>query len=123
VGNAAVQVDVTAQEDYEHKLTERTLYLVVCYSPGISGEWWDNKSGQNYKIGFRRASASHSLNFSSMGFGAIGSGSSGQAISHKRTSSAPCTLRSTPITGEPRRAGRTWGEGEDECALTGGQLV
>jgi len=76
----------------------------VRYSPGNGGEWWDNNSGQNYKIGFRRAPASHSLNFNSMGFGAIGSGSFGQAIAQQRTFSAPGTLRSTPITGEPRRA-------------------
>ncbi|KAH9922758.1 uncharacterized protein B0H18DRAFT_503536 [Fomitopsis serialis] len=62
-------------EDYEHKLTDRMLYLT------------------NYKIDFRRASASHSLNFSSMGFGAIGSGSFGQAIAQQRTFSAPSPAR------------------------------
>jgi Carbohydrate/starch-binding module (family 21) len=40
-------------EDYETFLWQRTLYLVVRYSaPGV-GEWWDNNSGENYRITFR----------------------------------------------------------------------
>ncbi|KZT73403.1 carbohydrate-binding module family 21 protein [Daedalea quercina L-15889] len=91
-------------EDYEHKLADRTLYLVTRYSPGSGGEWWDNNRGQNYKISFRRAPAGHALNMSSMGFGSIGSGSFGTAIAQQRTFSAPTTLRSTPMTGAPQRA-------------------
>jgi hypothetical protein len=39
-------------EDYED-LWERTLWLVIRYSaPGV-GEFWDNNSGENYRITFR----------------------------------------------------------------------
>ena len=42
-------------EDFEHKLTERILWLVVRYQvPGL-GEWWDNNDGANYKVAFQRA--------------------------------------------------------------------
>jgi Carbohydrate/starch-binding module (family 21) len=40
-------------EDYETYLWQRTVYLVVRYSaPGV-GEWWDNNSGENYRVTFR----------------------------------------------------------------------
>lgn len=43
-------------EDYESKLSERTLFLVARYTPanGANGEFWDNNDGRNYRIGFRR---------------------------------------------------------------------
>ncbi|CAL1694777.1 unnamed protein product [Somion occarium] len=50
-------------EDYELKLSERTLWLVVRYYVpssyvGPGGEWWDNNEAKNYRVGFRRASIS-----------------------------------------------------------------
>ncbi|KAI9508350.1 putative phosphatase regulatory subunit-domain-containing protein [Russula earlei] len=40
-------------EDYEAFLWQRTLFLVIRYSaPGL-GEFWDNNSGDNYRITFR----------------------------------------------------------------------
>ena len=40
-------------EDYEAYLRQRTLYLVTRYTaPGV-GEFWDNNSGENYRITFR----------------------------------------------------------------------
>ncbi|CCM02744.1 uncharacterized protein FIBRA_04852 [Fibroporia radiculosa] len=84
-------------EDYEHKLAERTLFMVVRYSPGTGGEWWDNNGGSNFRVGFRRAPASpkgHSLNMAGMGMGmGVGFGHSQQ-----RTFSAPSTLKTTPMT-------------------------
>ena len=75
-------------EDYEAKLAERTLYLVVRYNPGCGGEWWDNNDGANYRVGFRRAAASP-----------LPSPAIGVAHSQQRTFSAPTTLRTTPTTG------------------------
>ena len=40
-------------EDYETYLSQRTLYLVVRYSVPGTGEWWDNNSGENYRVTFR----------------------------------------------------------------------
>lgn len=40
-------------EDYETYLWQRTLFLVVRYSAPGAGEWWDNNSGENYRVGFR----------------------------------------------------------------------
>ncbi|KAI0308346.1 putative phosphatase regulatory subunit-domain-containing protein [Multifurca ochricompacta] len=40
-------------EDYESNLWQRTLYLVIRYSALGVGEWWDNNSGENYRITFR----------------------------------------------------------------------
>jgi hypothetical protein len=43
-------------EDYEAYLWQRTLYLVTRYTaPGV-GEFWDNNSGENYRITFRSLS-------------------------------------------------------------------
>ncbi|RPD64597.1 hypothetical protein L227DRAFT_261642 [Lentinus tigrinus ALCF2SS1-6] len=75
-------------EDYETKLADRTLYLVVRYNPGCGGEWWDNNNGANYRVGFRRAAASP-----------LPSPAIGVAHSQQRTFSAPSTLKSTPATG------------------------
>ncbi|KAI9444661.1 putative phosphatase regulatory subunit-domain-containing protein [Lactarius indigo] len=44
-------------EDYEAHLRQRTLFLVVRYSAPGAGEWWDNNSGENYRITFRPHSA------------------------------------------------------------------
>lgn len=40
-------------EDYEAYLWQRTLFLVIRYSAGGVGEFWDNNSGENYRITFR----------------------------------------------------------------------
>ncbi|KAI0275283.1 putative phosphatase regulatory subunit-domain-containing protein [Gloeopeniophorella convolvens] len=40
-------------EDYEAHLWQRTLFLVVRFSAPGTGEWWDNNSGQNYRVSFR----------------------------------------------------------------------
>ncbi len=40
-------------EDYEAHLWQRTLFLVVRYSAPGAGEWWDNNSGDNYRVAFR----------------------------------------------------------------------
>lgn len=40
-------------EDYEARLLERTLFLVARYTVQGQGEWWDNNSGANYRVGFR----------------------------------------------------------------------
>ncbi|KAH9932136.1 uncharacterized protein BXZ73DRAFT_90052 [Epithele typhae] len=73
-------------EDYEAKLSERTLFLVVRYNPGCGGEWWDNNDNANYRVGFRRAAVSPLP-------------SPSLANSQQRTFSAPSTLRATPTTG------------------------
>ncbi|GJE99508.1 CBM21 domain-containing protein [Phanerochaete sordida] len=46
-------------EDYEPKLSERTLFLVARFSAcnGFMGDFWDNNGGANYRIGFRRVAA------------------------------------------------------------------
>ncbi|KAM5539942.1 hypothetical protein V8D89_006445 [Ganoderma adspersum] len=75
-------------EDYESKLSERTLFIVVRYNPGGGGEWWDNNDGANYRTGFRRVAASP-----------LPSPAIGVAHSQQRTFSAPTTLRTTPTTG------------------------
>lgn len=47
-------------EDYALNLDQKTMWLVVRYSvppdDGGCGEWWDNCSGGNYRIGFKAAS-------------------------------------------------------------------
>lgn len=40
-------------EDYETYLWQRTLFLVTRYTAGGAGEFWDNNSGENYRITFR----------------------------------------------------------------------
>ncbi|KAI0829006.1 hypothetical protein BC628DRAFT_1315760 [Trametes gibbosa] len=77
-------------EDYEAKLADRTLYLVVRYNPGNGGEWWDNNDSRNYRVGFRRAAASP-LPSPSLSLGI--------AHSQQRTFSAPSTMKTTPATG------------------------
>ena len=45
-------------EDYEHNLSERTMWLAVRYMTeggGEGKEWWDNNEGGNYRVGFRCA--------------------------------------------------------------------
>lgn len=94
-------------EDYEHKLADRTLYLVARYAPANGGEWWDNNDGQNFRVGFRRAPASfsqsHSHNLAGMG---LGMGMSVGAHSQQRTFSAPTTLKTTPTTAQDRERAR-----------------
>lgn len=43
-------------EDYEAYLWQRTLYLVTRYTAPSVGEFWDNNSGDNYRITFRSRS-------------------------------------------------------------------
>ncbi|KAI0652607.1 hypothetical protein C8Q79DRAFT_997602 [Trametes meyenii] len=74
-------------EDYETKLSDRTLFLVVRYNPGSGGEFWDNNDNKNYRVGFRRAAASP-----------LPSPSLGIVHSQQRTFSAPSTLKTTPPT-------------------------
>ncbi|EIN14311.1 hypothetical protein PUNSTDRAFT_110422 [Punctularia strigosozonata HHB-11173 SS5] len=72
-------------EDYEHKLSDRVMWLVVRYSsPGV-GEWWDNNHGGNYRVGFRKAVATSSPVT--------------PVTSQQRTFTAPSTLRTTPMSG------------------------
>jgi hypothetical protein len=40
-------------EDYETYLWQRTLFLVTRFSAPGAGEFWDNNSGDNYRITFR----------------------------------------------------------------------
>jgi len=40
-------------EDYETYLWQRTVFLVVRYSAPGAGDWWDNNSGENYRLSFR----------------------------------------------------------------------
>lgn len=40
-------------EDYEAYLWQRTLYLVTRYTALGVGEFWDNNSGENYRVTFR----------------------------------------------------------------------
>ena len=42
-------------EDYAHKLNERVLWIVARFTTP-AGEWWDNNSGSNYRVGFRPSS-------------------------------------------------------------------
>ncbi len=75
-------------EDYETKLADRTLYLVVRYNPGSGGEYWDNNDGANYRVGFKRVAASP-----------LPSPAISGAHSQQRTFSAPMTMKTTPTTG------------------------
>lgn len=111
-------------EDYESKLSDRTLFLVTRFSSPV-GEWWDNNNGQNYRVGFRRAvvsplvsplntpsgtptasamsspfmstvSLSNSAHFLTSMNATAGSPS---GLAQQRTFSAPSALRYTPMTG------------------------
>ncbi|KAI5120852.1 hypothetical protein M0805_007039 [Coniferiporia weirii] len=80
-------------EDFARKLNEKTMWLVVRYtSPGL-GEWWDNNSGQNYRVCFKKtgkpagAPARESPRLSPV-----------MGNSQQRTFSAPPTLKGTPTT-------------------------
>jgi hypothetical protein len=42
-------------EDYASKLHQRVLWFVARYHTP-SGEWWDNNSGNNYRVAFRHTS-------------------------------------------------------------------
>jgi hypothetical protein len=44
-------------EDYAYKLQERVLWFVGRYTATGEGggEWWDNNSGSNYRVGFKMA--------------------------------------------------------------------
>ncbi|TFK56451.1 hypothetical protein OE88DRAFT_18160 [Heliocybe sulcata] len=45
---------VVRLEDYEHRLNERTLFMVARYTAPGTGEWWDNNNGKNYRVGFKK---------------------------------------------------------------------
>ncbi|KZT02051.1 carbohydrate-binding module family 21 protein [Laetiporus sulphureus 93-53] len=106
-------------EDYEHKLCDRTLYLVARYSPGCGGEFWDNNGGKNFRVGFRRVASlpAHSHNLAGMGLGmGMGMGlSSAEQRAQQRTFSAPSTMRPTPTTAAIRD--RESSDGARERAL------
>ncbi|PCH34353.1 hypothetical protein WOLCODRAFT_87441 [Wolfiporia cocos MD-104 SS10] len=93
-------------EDYEYKLVERTLFLAVRYTPVGVGEFWDNNSSQNYRVGFRRVHAhpahapiTPSAFSAAAMFPSTGPTFQGHGHSQQRTFSAPTTLRTTPTTG------------------------
>lgn len=45
-------------DDIERNLPNRTLFCVVRYEAHGVGEWWDNNSGQNYRVDFERPAGS-----------------------------------------------------------------
>ena len=73
------------------------------------GEFWDNNDTKNYRVGFRKSTASPMATpigtprmqpVSTIGNTLFSSGSSGGAISsQQRTFSAPSSLKCTPVTG------------------------
>ncbi|KZT27531.1 carbohydrate-binding module family 21 protein [Neolentinus lepideus HHB14362 ss-1] len=83
---------VVRLEDYEHRLNERTLFMVARYTaPGV-GEWWDNNDGRNYKVGFKKTTTpapapTHAEPSSPV-----------LSASQQGSFRAPSTLRSTPVT-------------------------
>ncbi|KAK7695262.1 hypothetical protein QCA50_002452 [Cerrena zonata] len=114
-------------EDYEHRLTDRTLELVARYSVPWSEPWWDNNQGSNYRIRFRRAAASPLATptqntlptpidmpnvvsiAGSLGIGKAKNngasspsgrmwGADGMGLSQQRTFSAPSSLKYTPTS-------------------------
>ncbi|OCH95695.1 hypothetical protein OBBRIDRAFT_883654 [Obba rivulosa] len=93
-------------EDYEPKLAERALFLVVRYNPECGGEYWDNNDQRNYRVAFRRATPSPmgSPKGPSVTLGLGGLVDTDEGIgspsvhSQQRTFSAPSTLRTTPTT-------------------------
>lgn len=86
-------------EDYESKLSERTLYLVARYICPI-GEFWDNNEGANYRVGFRRASTSPlPTPLGAPRLVTKGHTTGGGITAQQRTFSAPSSLKCTPVTG------------------------
>ncbi|EPQ60100.1 hypothetical protein GLOTRDRAFT_134851 [Gloeophyllum trabeum ATCC 11539] len=80
-------------EDYEHRLNERTLYMVGRYTaPGV-GEWWDNNDGKNYRVGFRKVVDAPAVKTPE---------SPVLSSSQQGSFRAPSTLRTTPVTGQVR---------------------
>ncbi|KZO93965.1 carbohydrate-binding module family 21 protein [Calocera viscosa TUFC12733] len=91
-------------EDYERKIEERSLFLVVRYSAN-GQDWWDNNDGSNYKVRFLRAPPSAPNTPSSAPSGSASYPSaptpSNQAVS--RSSAAPAASF-TPVSDPPRRS-------------------
>ncbi|TCD63497.1 hypothetical protein EIP91_005330, partial [Steccherinum ochraceum] len=109
-------------EDYETKLSDRTLWLVARFNCP-TGEWWDNNSAANYRIGFRKALATPSLSPLSTPVPASISAAANKdkesrgvvipslatlpaqqwlspvSASQQRTFNAPSSMRFTPTTG------------------------
>ncbi|KAL5495117.1 hypothetical protein ACEPAI_579 [Sanghuangporus weigelae] len=77
-------------EDFERKLQEKTMWFVVRYTAPGTGEWWDNNSGQNYRVGFKRATTGTVMD--------VARTSPIMGHSQQRTFSAPPTLKGTPTT-------------------------
>ena len=79
-------------EDYERKLHEKTMWFVARYTvPGV-GEWWDNNSGKNYSVGFKKTgNTSSAATDPARTSPVVGN-------SQQRTFSAPPTLKGTPTT-------------------------
>ncbi|THH05748.1 hypothetical protein EW145_g4576 [Phellinidium pouzarii] len=85
-------------EDFERKLHEKTMWMVVRYtSPGV-GEWWDNNEGKNYRIGFKRAGNGSGAKVGPSLVAASSRLSPVTSHSQQRTFSAPSTLKGTPTT-------------------------
>lgn len=68
-------------DDIERNLPNRTLFCVVRYDAHGVGEWWDNNSGQNYRVDFERPA-----------------GSNGEAISKSNTSGDQSSAPSDAFT-------------------------
>ena len=84
-------------EDFERKLSEKTIHLVVRFTSPGTGEWWDNNSGRNYHVCFKPAAdpkdgASSSTATDPARFSPV------MGNSQQRTFSAPPTLKGTPTT-------------------------
>lgn len=77
-------------EDFERKLQEKTMWFVVRYTCAGVGEWWDNNSGQNYCVRFKKSTMTASQDPART--------SPVMSHSQQRTFSAPPTLKGTPTT-------------------------
>ncbi|KZT54774.1 carbohydrate-binding module family 21 protein [Calocera cornea HHB12733] len=91
-------------EDYERKIEERTLFLVVRYSAN-GQDWWDNNDGANYKVRFLRAppSAPNTPSSAPSGTAAFPSAPVPSAQAVSRSSAAPQASFS-PASDPPRRS-------------------
>lgn len=83
-------------EDFERRLQDKTLWLVVRYTVPGSGEWWDNNNGMNYRINFKKSEGNGAKEANTKVDAGIRSPVVGN--SQQRTFSAPSTLKGTPTT-------------------------
>ncbi|EJU02901.1 hypothetical protein DACRYDRAFT_115868 [Dacryopinax primogenitus] len=93
-------------EDYERKIEDRTLFVVVRY--GSEGqEWWDNNDGANYRVRFVRAppSAPNTPSSAPSGTAALSSAPgpipTPQAVARSSTASQATFI---PVSEPPRRS-------------------